>query len=257
MAAPTFKFTSFDLNQSVEVARILDEHGGLGSSHELAIWLGYSGTNNGSFLTRLANAKLFGFVEGPSSGIQATERGVNVIRPESIAMADRARLEAFESVPLYRAFLDHFHGQLLPDETGMRNALENRWEIQRDKSATVLTRLLDSAEQAGLFKVAGNRTKMVRPTFGRDSVTVPHAHVVKEPSSAAAEPIQQQEVYRRESARSHKLVDGALDLLPDIGGTWDENQLRQWLSFLESALRVVYKLPADQHHSSLKQGVVA
>jgi hypothetical protein len=256
VAAPPYRFTTYDLDGSLEVARVLKERGnGLASADELAIWLGYSKAKNGAFLARLANARLFGLVDGQSSELRLTQRALDILQPDYPTTAARARLEAFEQVPLYKAVLDHYHGQVLPDETGMKNALESRWKINADKSTHVLTRLLDSAEQAGLFKVAGNRSKMVRPTFGRDGE--PSKPRVDGEVSVAR--VHQGNVFQANrggdlgdgagapaGARDHKLIDGALDLLPPPppAGEWSEAGLKQWIAFIESALRVVYQLPA-------------
>jgi hypothetical protein len=245
MAPPPFRFTSYDLDSSIEVARVLLERGnGVASADELAVFLGYSKAKNGAFLTRLANARLFGLVEGPSNQLRPTTRAVRLLRPDYPANADRARLEAFEEVPLFKVVLDHYHGQTLPDDTGLRNALETRWGIAANKSAFVLSRLMDSAEQAGLFRIAGNRSKMVRPTFqvGHES------HVAEDGNGAGGDEDDLGSDHggtdgHQRHPRGHKLIDGALELLPD--GDWTEEEMQQWLLLMEMALRVAYRLPKN------------
>lgn len=222
MTSPPFRFVSYNLDTSIEVARVLFDHGGTASADELAVWLGYSKAKNGSFLTRLANARLFGLVEGPSSELKATRRALDILRPDLPSAEAKARLEAFEDVPLYKVVLDHYHGDALPNETGLKNALETRWELHPDKSAFVLARLLESAEQAGLFKTTGDRSKMIRPTFDR-------ATADREPADSPAKVgdgklngvVVPSQGGGRSSARSNKIIDGALDMLPDEQG-WDE-----------------------------------
>lgn len=246
MAPPPYRFTSYDLASSVEVARALkDRPSGGASADELAVFLGYSKAKNGAFLTRLANARLFGLVEGPSSALRPTERALRILLPDYPATAEKARLEAFEDVPLYKAFLDHYHGETLPDEAGMKNALETRWTINADKSSMVLARLMDSAEQAGLFKVAGNRTKMVRPSFSTATATqrTPPLQAV-EPADTV--PVRQRGTEEagepRQRVRANKIIDGVLEMLPDERA-WDEASLKNWLDFFEGGLRLYYKLP--------------
>lgn len=239
MAAPTYRFCSFDLDTCVEVARAIHDGGGQLTTAELATRLGYKSHDNGSFNTRLANARLFGLVSGPSSAIRCTERAMEILHPDYPATAERARLEAFESVPLYSVVLAEYNGKPLPDEGGLRNALQGRWGITAEKTPSVLARMLDSAEQAGLFRTAGNRTRMVRPTINGGEVRVTRA------SDASATPPDLQvsvtSTAQVDGARYNKLVDGALDMLPP--GDWNEQELAQWLQFFESALRVVYRLP--------------
>jgi hypothetical protein len=260
MAPPPFRYTSYDLDSSIEVARVLWQRGGgIASAEELAVFLGYSKAKNGAFLTRLANARLFGLVEGSSSELRPTTRALIILKPDYPAAADQARLEAFEDVPLFKVVLDHYHGQALPDDIGLKNALETRWGITADKSAMVLSRLMESAEQAGLFRTTGNRDKMVRPTIARGESlqkSGPGDTPATLPDGMARE--QDEETGQRHELhtaprgiRANKLIDGALDELPPAG-QWEEAQLEQWLAFFESALRVVYRLPAESRTAPVR-----
>ena len=242
MAGPQFRFTTFDLNSCLEMADALHAGGGLMTAAELASRCGYKSDNNGSFNTRLANAKLFGLIDGPSSALKITARSLAILRPDYPVTAEKARLEAFEAVPLFKEVLREYNGQPLPDPAGLANALTTRWHINADKAAMVTARLLDSADQAGLFKVAGNRSKMIRPTFsvaGGPGATRP----AEEPAS----------VDRARAgggspgagARSNKIIDGVLDELP-ADRSWDEQSLIQWLGFFEDALRLYYRLPRQE-----------
>ena len=242
MAAPTYRFCSFDLDTCIDVAKSVHDGGGQLTTAELATRLGYKSHDNGSFNTRLANARLFGLVSGPSSAIRCTERAMEILHPDYPATSERARLEAFESVPLYSVVLAEYNGKPLPDEGGLRNALQGRWGITAEKTPAVLARMLDSAEQAGLFRTSGNRTRMVRPTINGGEG---RAQPASEPRVTGSEsPVPVPATARVEGTRSNKLVDGALDMLPT--GDWNEHELVQWLQFFESALRVVYRLPKAQ-----------
>ncbi|HEX6393442.1 MAG TPA: hypothetical protein VFZ97_08370 [Acidimicrobiales bacterium] len=241
MASPAYRFTTFDLNSCVELARIVQDNGGRLSSAELARLAGYRSDNNGSFNTRLANARLFGLLDGPSSALEPSPRLLDIIHPDFPATESRARIAAFEAVPLFHAVLEQYHGRPLPDEGGLRNALTTRWQITPEKAPAVLARLMDSAEQAGLFQVAGNRTTMIRPTIHEPSQGRPAARDDIRP--AVPEPIGVPgQVGTQSGARGNKVIDGALDLLPS-DQTWDEDSLKLWLHFFEDALRLYYKLP--------------
>ena len=248
MAAQTTKYANYDLDSSIEVARALEALGGLASSDELAVRLEYSGKNNGAYLSRLASARLYGLVEGQSDRLSPSAAAISILRPDYPQTEARARLEAFERVPLNAAVLNAYQGKALPDTTGLRNALQVQWGVNPNNAATVLARLLDSAEQAGLFSTAGGRTRMIRPTLGRDAGSPP-ADSHRKDGHDQHDRADHDGAARRDpppaqaDARRNKLIDGVLDELPELGGTWTENELQQWLSFLESALRVVYRLP--------------
>lgn len=247
MSGPPFKFTSYDLDSCVQVARVLHSKGGSASADELAVWLGYSG-KNGSFLTRLANAKLFGLVEGPAGSLRPTVRALDILSPDYPASEVRAKLAAFEDVPLFKVVLDHYHGQPLPEEAGLKNALENRWGISSEKSAFVLSKLLDSAEQAGLFQTTGNRSKMIKPSFER-------SNVMPGPSPSDPGELGKHQGGASRSGLNSKLVEGALEMLP--ADTWDEEGLTQWLLLMEIALRVLYSLPKPGYPGELYAGEAA
>lgn len=235
-APPQFRFTTFDLDSCIEVAKAVHDGGGQLSAAGLAEKLGYKSHNNGSFNTRLANARLFGLLDGPSSAIRPSDRAMAILHPDYPATAEGARLEAFDAVPLYRAVLDEYHGKPLPDEAGLRNALAVRWGITAEKAPAVLARLIDSAEQAGLFRTAGNRSKMIRPTPGGGGGHTP----APTPPATSQPPVGLDP--KPTGARANKVIDGVLDELPPPG-KWSEPELTQWLSFFEGALRVVYRLP--------------
>ncbi|MFC7496239.1 MULTISPECIES: hypothetical protein [unclassified Nocardioides] len=241
VVAPAFKFTSHDLDASIEVAKAIEDNGGIASQDELAVWLGYKSKNNGAFLSRIASARAFGLLTGQAGALEPSLRARNILRPDFPATEQRARLEAFEDVPLYKAVLDHYHGETLPDAKGLRNALETRWQIHEDRSTGVLGRLLDSAEQAGLFAVSGGRTRMIRPSLG-EAARRPAVST----GAAAATPTSTRHPTSHgvADARHHKVIDGVLDMLPPTDSDWPEPAMAQWLSFFESALRVVYRVPA-------------
>jgi hypothetical protein len=239
MAAPLFRFTSYDLDSCIELADAVQRNGGLLSSDQLAHHLEYKSANNGSFNTRLGNARLFGLVEGSSGEIRPTQRALTILHPDYPHEAERARVAAFEAVPLYGAVLNQYHGQPLPDETGLKNALATRWSISTDKVAMVYARMMDSAEQAGLFRQAGNRSKMLRPSPLVGTAIAAPMEAVPDPVAPAPRVVSSV----AHGAAANKLVQAALDELPAPGDVTEE-QLVQWLQFFESALRVVYRLPA-------------
>jgi hypothetical protein len=154
------------------------------------------------------------------------------VSPDYPEIEAGARLAAFESVPLFAAFFTEYEGKQLPPRQGMLNALEVKFGVPKSQSGAVLERLMDSAEQAGLFQIAGNRSKMVRPRV--------------EAERHSPRPQQTPEPERQPSSQSKSrlpmLIEGALDELPR-NDTWDEVPMKEWLDLFERVLRVVYKIP--------------
>jgi hypothetical protein len=225
------------LEQSLEVARRIAERGAGAtlSQPELAVFLNYKSVNNGAFITRLASARLFGFIDGSKNAYRATDLAESIIHPEYPDTAAQARLEAFRAVPLYAAYLDAFRGRPLPDEHGAVNALVARFGVPEKEAKSVLGRLMASADQAGLFSVAGSE-RMIEPTFKQT------ATAASEPASSDRLELSGSYIVGDSAARRFpKIIDGALDLMP-AGPPWDEAEYREWLSFFDQACRVYYRI---------------
>ena len=231
------RYPKYDLEQSIEVASKIADRG-VGAtltSPELAALLGYSGTNNGAYLNRIAAARLFGLIEGQGETIRVTDRAEQLLHPEYPEFADRARIEAFKAIPLYGAFLDAFRARTLPDRDGMMNALTTRFRVAPNEAGKVLGRLLLSAQQAGLFKVGGP-SRMIEPSISaspsRADAEMPPAQASRQEARAALEA----------TRRFPKIIDGALELMP-AGPPWEESEYSEWLKFFDQACRVYYRIP--------------
>ncbi len=158
-------FPYWDLDSAIEVAKVMhDRAGGVCDNAQLATLLGYSGVSNGSFRTRISAAKMFGLLEDTDDRkLRVSPRGVLILAPVTAADGRRARVEAFQAVDLFKKVFDRFNGATLPENVGLRNLLANEYQVVPDRVAPTVRILLDSAQQAGLFDAAGNRTRMVMP----------------------------------------------------------------------------------------------
>lgn len=165
------------LTQSIEVARVLHENGGSLDRSQLAPKLGYSGARNGTFLTRVSAAKIFGLVDQPpqSDVVRITQRGLAIVAQVSDADSQRAKLDAFMSVDLFRAVFEEYKGRPLPPDIGLKNLFEQTYKIIPTRAAQAVKVMLDSAETAGLFTIAGaGSRKMIQPVVsGASDVRIP------------------------------------------------------------------------------------
>lgn len=166
----------YDLNESIKVAKVIQDNGGIATREQLAAYLTYKSVSNGAFLTRVSAARLFGLVEQAEEGkMRPTARAMAIIAPILPAHEDQARLEAFLSIDLFKKVYDRFNGGQLPPEVGLKNLIENEYHIVKDRVAPTVRILLDSAEQAGFFKATQNRSRMVMPTVGSTANLAPPA----------------------------------------------------------------------------------
>ena len=67
------------------------------------------------------------------------------------------------AVELFKKVFDKFNGTTLPATVGLKNLLTTEYQVVPDRVVPTVRIMLDSAEQAGLFSAAGNRTRMVMP----------------------------------------------------------------------------------------------
>ena len=234
---PTLRFPVYDLDSSIEVAKTLHARGGTASTHELASYLGYKSADNGAFLNRVAAARLFDLIEGSGKAIGLTPRAYDILQPDYPETADVARLNAFLGVPLFQSFLDKYEGRPLPPMSGIQNAL-TQFGVPAKNVKHVAGRLIDSAEQAGLFRASQDRSKMIRPSIAGPVQAVRQSSAVVDAGHLA--------IATAASVAPHypKLIEGALEQLPD-SGTWSESELQQWLKLMEISLRMVYRIPSN------------
>ena len=238
------RYPKYDLESGVEVAAALDQHGGEASAMELAALLGYSGTNNGAYLNRVAAARAFGLVEGEGRGatIRETRRAVAIVRPDYEATAVRARLEAFTSIPLSASFLKRYEGQPLPDKPEMQNALISMG-VPAKNAGLALARLISSADQAGLFSLAPN--KMIRPTLAAQGTPADEGEREGDDSDGGSGNDGGDRGGDGAHSTGSRLVDAVIAELP-TEKKWTEDGLKEWTDLLERALRVHYGLPRKQ-----------
>ncbi|HMD46456.1 MAG TPA: hypothetical protein VKG43_09860 [Acidimicrobiales bacterium] len=152
MARSRYRSVRYDLDAGVELARIVAQAGGRAGADVVAAALGYSGTNNGTWLTRVANARLFGLVAGTGRHLELTERGRQVL-DGTPPRAAAARRQAVLAVPLFGAVMDQARVDdgVLPDGETLAGVLEQRFGEPPAKAATVAAKLIASFAQAGLI----------------------------------------------------------------------------------------------------------
>lgn len=169
-------FPYYSLDKSIDVPKVIHERaGGRCGRGQLAGLLGYSGVKNGGFLTRISAAKMFGLIEENGDTITLTDRARKILSPVRPSDAEQARLDAFMAVELYKKVFDDFDGHTLPAADGLSNLFLTQYKIVPNQVAPALRNLMDSADSAGLFKVMGNRTKLIPPIIRNDGAAVPPA----------------------------------------------------------------------------------
>jgi hypothetical protein len=155
----------FNLADSLEVAQVMYENaGGQCDRAQLSGLLGYKGVKNGAFLSRVTAAKTFGLVAQDEDGdrlLRVTDRARAIIAPVTPNDAERAKVESFLSVELFRRVYEEYKEGTLPSEVGLRNLLETRYQVLKDRAGPAVKIMKESAAEAGFFRVSSDR--MVKP----------------------------------------------------------------------------------------------
>ena len=150
MARSRFRSVTYDLESCLALARRVAAEGGAVDAPVLAAALGYSSDRNGAFLTRLANARLFGLVAGRSGQVVLTDRGsaATAGTPEE---RRRASQEAVVAVPLFAALIDIRRGRPLGDLEELTGVLVTEFGEPVAKARTVASKFVRSVGQAGML----------------------------------------------------------------------------------------------------------
>jgi hypothetical protein len=151
MARSLYRSVTYGLEASLALADTVARSGGRTDVDTLASALSYSGVRNGAFLTRLANARLFGLVAGRSGQVVLTDRGRRCLSADP-AVHSAALAEACWAVPLFHRVLEDASDRQLGDVDELATVLETRFGEDSSKSRTTARVLLESAGRAGLLR---------------------------------------------------------------------------------------------------------
>jgi len=182
MARSRYRSVTYHLAACVELTRAVQLAGGRMDMASLASALSYSGVRNGAFLTRLANARLFGLVAGRSGEVALLERGWRCLSSDPDE-ARQARAEACLAVPLFRQVLDYYAASPIPGLDGLADVLEKQFGESPTRAPATARALVDSADQAGLLTV--KRTAL--PLFSASVTDFTDSHL--DPGSSFSPPV--------------------------------------------------------------------
>lgn len=161
---PEVMAPGYDLAASVGVAQAIHLKGqGAATAEHLASFLGYKGTNNGAFLTKVSAARSFGLITKNGNHYVPTPLALRIITPVYRHEAQQALVDAFFNIQLFKKVYEEFQGKQLPEGLGIKNALRG-YGVRSSRLDFSLRNLLDSAETAGFFTTkAGARTHLIMP----------------------------------------------------------------------------------------------
>jgi hypothetical protein len=248
-------FPYYNLAQSIDVARVIHEHGGGSCDRsQLAALLKYKGTRNGSFLNRVGAAKMFGLIEPSGDQLKLSARGQAIVAPVLESETEKAKIDAFLAVDLFRKVFDEYKGRHLPPETGLKNLLQSTYQVVPDRVTPTVKIMLDSADEAGFFRVAGNRSKMVMPITS--SASAPQLRPNMVGTAVSPEPVNHGGGARTGAGPAsgdgdvfggiHPAIIGMLTELPPVGTTLTARKRSALIAAFSAFVGLIYPDPESE-----------
>ena len=247
----SIQFPYGDLNDGLAVARAINGSGGVqGSLAQLSAWMKHDSISSGAFRLKVATARIFGIVETQRQLVTLTTLGRRIIDP---GQERAARVEAFLTVPLYKAVYNKYDGYRLPPSVGLENEMVALGVAakQKDKARQAFQR---SAEQAGLL--AQGKDRLIIPAGLQEQVTQPPD---TEPLTDEAKRRVEEEQLKRDGGDGglppglHPFIQGLLESLPAPGSEWPSQGREQWLETARNIFGLIYQgqLPAHLAATSI------
>jgi hypothetical protein len=225
----TIAFPYMDLDVATSVAKSMIQAGGVELTREqLAGVMGQS-VDSGSFITKIATARLFGLIAYVQGKYKLTDLGFAIVDGDE-RRQKVARAEAFLSVPLYRRTYDEFRGrQLPPRPQGLELAFVNFGVSTKQKTNARLA-FDKSAKQAGFFAAGDDR--LIEPIINR---LVTNAVPLEAPEARTTQP------QAPEVSGLHPFIQGLLDTLPEPETNWTVEGRAKWLQAAAHIFDLIYK----------------
>lgn len=225
-ARSTVSFPYADLAQVEELASRVARSLGECSPAQLAAWLGHSTLNSGAYRNKVAAARLFGVLDPARNRIRLSPLGSRLADPQG---RREARVEAFLTVPLYRALYDHHLGRRLPALLGLELEMVRRGiSPSQVKSARRL--LMRSAGQAGFLEAGSHQ--LVLPAGCREpEVSAASTHEGRHRPPPAADSL---------PPRYPRMVEAVLEQAP-WDGEWSREEFEEWADLLVRAARMHFR----------------
>jgi hypothetical protein len=234
----------FDLNDSLEVAKVVHDRGGGQCARDLvAAALGYSTTKSGAFLSRISAAKQFGLIRVGGDVVSTTDKAITILHPVMDSDATIGRRDAFLNVPLFQKVFDKFKGSSLPQEIGLQNFFKSEFKIPDDRLKPAVRVMLASAEQAGFFAAGGN-TRLIAPggvqtAIGKSEPAKVDLLEIHADRSKASIPVTSSE----SPPNVHPALIAMLRELPRSGTDWAPAKKDRFMAAFRSIVDVVYPDP--------------
>lgn len=224
----TIEFPYLDLENSIEITSSIHEIGGSSCEwDQLAAHLKQA-AKGGGFRLRMICAKQFGLITYDRGKANLTALGLRMVDPQQ---QRSAKVEAFLTIPLYKAIYEKFRGNTLPPQAGLEREMINLGVSakQSDKARQAFAR---SAKFAGFFE------------FGADRLVAPA--ITQETNSPASTENEVEDKQRNKGGGDdggtgyHPFIEGLLKTLPQPDSEWPIAGRIKWLQAASNIFGLIY-----------------
>lgn len=224
----TIEFPYGDLDDAIEVVTGVHTVGGQSCTlDQLAAYLKQT-ASSGAFRLRMSFPRIFGLAETERGTIRLTELGLKIVDP---SQEQRARVDAFLNVPLYKAIYEKYKGYTLPPPAALEREMASLGVStkQTDKARQVFDR---SARQAGFFALGPDR--LVVPPLNR-----PETRPLDDSQGGA-----EQKPPGGGGGGGPTLdpvIQALVAKIPSPDKQWPIEEQAQWLQMMAMAFSMIYK----------------
>ena len=237
----------FSLDSSLEVPKTIHERaGGACSRDQVAPLLGYNGTKNGGFISRISASKMYGLVDEVGGLLRLTPLATQILSPINSDDEQRGKITAFLNVELFAKVYERFKGQTLPSSQGLENLVRTEYKVIPAQVSKALRVLTESADSAGFFD-AGGRGRLVMPLAGNtERPSAPAPPTTPSSNTIMLEPVKLEATGKlgplpvSSDAKIPPAIYGLIRDLPEEGTTMTTAKRQRLIKAFEASINWLY-----------------
>lgn len=243
----SIEFPYGDLDDAAKLAKAVREIGGQSCTLDQLAAHQKQSANSGAFRLRTSYPRIFGLADVERGVIRLTDLGMRLVDP---SQEDRARADAFLTVPLYKAIYEKYKGYTLPPAAALEREMGALGvsSKQTDKARQAFDR---SARQAGFYWSGADR--LVAPAFKGEVPSsrpldpgTPGAGVASVSSGSQGNNISGNSGGSGGGGGTgDMLLDALIAKLPSPGTHWTVEDRVTWLSMMAMGFQMAYGAEAQ------------
>lgn len=240
------EFPYLDLDNAIEITKAVFDVGGSSCQWEQLGARLNQASAGGAFRQRVMTAKTFGFLTYSQGTITLTPLGSRLCDSHQETIA---KVEAFLTVPLYKAVYELFKGVSLPATSALENEMVKLGVApkQKDKARQAFQR---SATQAGFFAFGPNR--LVLPAIKGSAAATPG--IAPEEVNPPDGKKKSKDTDADDEEELHPFIKGLLKKLPPPDSEWPNDRRAKWLQAAVNIFDLMYTESEDDSKRTITIG---